>query len=353
VSAALVRVLVVDDSQLVRRLLTHALQTDPRIRVVGVAENGREGLRRVEELRPDLVTLDMEMPELDGAGTLRELRRVHPTLPVLMVSSLSRRSVSSTLDALQSGCVDYVEKPASGGMDRFSSELCPRVLNLARAKVSVAPTVPPRPAPPTIPRRHTQKVRLLVIAASTGGPDALARVLSDLPRTFPLPIAVVQHMPPVFTTMFAARLTQGSGFDVVEATDGVELRPGRVVLAPGDHHLLVTARGTSLVGSLDRGAPENSCRPAADILFRTASAAVHGELVAVVLTGLGRDGAAGCRVVAQAGGRIFVQDRATSVAWGMPGAAIETGLADQVLPLGKIGQALTSLMFARPASLAP
>jgi two-component system, chemotaxis family, protein-glutamate methylesterase/glutaminase len=347
-----VRVLVVDDSPVVRRLLVQALQTDARIRVVGVAENGRQGLLRVEELRPDLVTLDMEMPELDGAATMRELRRAHPTLPVLLVSSRSRSSVSATLDALGAGRVDYVEKPSAGGMAAFTSELGPRVLNLARASLVAGPTSMAPPAP-AAPRRHTRKVRLLVIAASTGGPDALARVLADLPRTFPLPIAVVQHMPPVFTTMFAARLAQDSGFDVVEATDEVELRPGRVVLAPGDHHLTVAARGPLLVGALDRGVQENSCRPSADALFRTAAAAVHGELVALVLTGLGRDGAAGCRAVAQAGGRILAQDRATSVAWGMPGAVVETGLADQVLPLGEIAQALTALAFARAAGRSP
>lgn len=337
------RVLVVDDSSTVRQVLSTAISADRRFRVVGTASTGREALRRVDELRPDVMTLDVEMPELDGPSTLRALRKVHPGLPVLMVSSLNRSSVAAALDASGLGAVEFLAKPSGG--TAFAQELCDRLAELtARRDPGRAPTLVPPPPPRG---RRARAIRLVVIASSTGGPDAVARLLSQLPRPFPLPIAIVQHMPPVFTTMFAQRLAGASHLVVTEATEGAELLPGRVLVAPGDHHLRVVTRGTALVAQLDKGPLENSCRPAADVLFRTAAAAVRGEVLAVVLTGLGRDGAAGCRAVADAGGRVLVQDRLTSVAWGMPGAVVEAGLADQVLPLDGLASAVTTAALGR------
>jgi two-component system, chemotaxis family, protein-glutamate methylesterase/glutaminase len=348
----MISVLVVDDSVVVRRLIVDALGTVPGIRIVGTASNGRLALSKIDQLRPDLVTLDIEMPEMDGLTALRELRKGHPRLPVIMFSTLTEAGATATLDALAAGASDYVTKPThmsslSAAQTMVREQLVPRIKALAGGPVHRTPT---RVAPPlsTAPRA-SGPVSALVIGASTGGPDALAKVIGALPGNLPVPVLVVQHMPPVFTTMVAERLNRLSSVSVVEAHDGMPVTAGRVYIAPGDHHLQIAQRGPNLVTKLYDGPPENSCRPAVDVLFRSAARAYGGATLAAILTGMGQDGKRGAEELHAAGAEIVAQDEASSVVWGMPGAVVTARLAHAVLPLGDIAQHLISRIAAGKA----
>ncbi|QGQ20287.1 chemotaxis-specific protein-glutamate methyltransferase CheB [Cellulomonas sp. JZ18] len=356
------RVLVVDDSVVVRRLVTEVLSRDPRIDVVGVAANGRIALAKIEQLAPDLVTMDVEMPELDGIGAVRAMRAAGHRQPVIMFSTLTERGAEATLDALQAGATDYVTKPGStasmaAALAEVAAQLVPRILALApprggeevRAPVRplravTAPAVPvtrPAPVPVLRPAAPHHRVRLVAVGASTGGPEALSRLVGALP-VLPVPVVVVQHMPPVFTRQLAQRLDRLGPVRVHEAEQGQVLEPGHAYVAPGDRHLVVRYAAGELVAHLDDGPPVNYCRPAVDVLLRSAVDAVRGELLAVVLTGMGADGRAGAESVVHAGGTVVVQDEPTSVVWGMPGAVATAGWAHAVLPLGEIADAVTS-----------
>ena len=347
-----IRVLVVDDSVVVRRLLTTMLESDPEIEVVGVAPNGRVALQRVRQLRPDAVTLDIEMPELDGLGALRQLRPEFPTLPIVMFSTLTEKGAEATLDALASGASDYVTKPANVGsvteaMARVRADLVPKLKALCRRSGRVAPG-PTTVAPPARVTPRAQRVDLVTVGASTGGPNALADVLTVLPATLPVPVVVVQHMPPVFTRLLAERLDAQCEVAVREARDGDELEPGHVYIAPGDHHVTVRRRGFVLVLSTNQEPPVHFCRPSVDVLFRSAAATTGGATLAVVLTGMGSDGRDGAADLKSCGARVIVQDQATSVVWGMPGAVAGAGLADEVVPLASIGHRIKAHV-ERPA----
>jgi two-component system chemotaxis response regulator CheB len=337
-----IRVLVVDDSVVVRRLVGEVLAADPEIDVVGTAANGRLALSKVEQLRPDIVTMDIEMPELDGVETVRQIRRSGNRVPVIMFSTLTDRGATATLDALAAGATDYVTKPANVGnvgkaVDQVRSSLVPKIKALAGRPAALAPVAPPTR---TVPARvATGGCDLLVVGCSTGGPEALTTFLSSLPRPS-VPVAVVQHMPAVFTRQFATRLDGHLPYEVTEATPGQVLRRGTVTIAPGGHHLHVTSAGGALVVRLSQEPPENYCRPAVDVLFRSAADACQGRVLGVVLTGMGQDGCRGASAVVEAGGTVLVQDRKTSVVWGMPGAVAGAGLADEVLPLAELGPAV-------------
>lgn len=342
---------MVDDSSVLRRLISSVLNSDPEIEVVGTARDGLDAIEKVEELKPDAVTLDVEMPRLDGLGALAVIHPRHPRLPIIMFSTLTARGASSTLDALSKGASDYVTKPSNThSMDQAMTEVRDQLVPRIKALTGVRRVVAARPVvrrEQPVRARHS-KVEVLVVASSTGGPDALAKVLSDVPATFPVPIVVAQHMPPVFTTMFAERLDRVSGLSVREAADGDLVVAGQVLVAPGDRHLRISRAAGLVRAHLDEGPKENFCRPAADPLLRSA-VETYGEGVAVlVLTGMGQDGLAGCHVVADAGGRIVVQDEATSVVWGMPGAVATAGLADEVVPLGQVASRLLALVTATP-----
>jgi two-component system chemotaxis response regulator CheB len=328
-----IRVMIVDDSVVVRKLVSDVLSADPDIKVVGTAVNGRVALAKVDQLRPDLITMDLEMPEMNGIEAVRAIRARHRNLPIVMFCAVTERGAAAALEALAAGADDYVDKPVGvGGVPqataRVRDQLVPRVSPVA---------LPPAPVRHRVPRPTPA---LLAIASSTGGPEALTKVLPALPASFPVPVLLVQHMPPVFTRQFAARLDRLSALEVREAAHRDPLVPGQVYVAPGDHHLSVCGVGPGMRLALDQAPPENFCRPSADRLFRSASAACDGAVLAVVLTGMGVDGRAGAAQIRWAGGVVLAQDQATSVVWGMPGAVVEAGLADEVVPLDQMAEAI-------------
>lgn len=353
-----IRVLVVDDSVVVRRIVSDVLSADPRIDVVGWAANGRLAQAKVEQLRPDLVTMDVEMPELDGIGAVRALRASGHQMPVIMFSTLTERGAAATLDALAAGATDYVTKPTGmgsvrEGLAQVAKDLVPRILALVprESAVEVPSDLPvpraKRPERAEVVVRDdatTHGIKLVLVGASTGGPDALSRLLSAFTAPPRVPVLVVQHMPPVFTRQLAARLDRLGPARVHEAVADQELLPGHVYVAPGDHHLVVDTHTGVLRAGLSDEAPINFCRPSVDALFRSAVRAVRGEVLAVVLTGMGADGRTGCEDVVQAGGTVLVQDEASSVVWGMPGAVATAGLAHQVLPMAEIPAAIEQVL---------
>ena len=353
-----IRVLIVDDSVVVRRLLTDLLSADPDLEVAGVAADGRIALTKIQALRPDIVTLDVEMPELDGLQTLAAIRTAHPRLPVIMFSALTERAANTTLEALTLGAMDYVTKPSgadglAAALGQVREQLVPKIKALclrgnprprapgpASALVPTpsfapAPTRPAAPAP-TLNVRTGGEVDIVAIGASTGGPNALAALLPRIPRGLPVPIVITQHMPPVFTRQLATRLAALSGMDVREAAGGEALTPGSVWIAPGDFHMIVRRDGTNIRLGLHQGPPENSCRPSVDVLFRSVAEVYGGRTLAVVLTGMGQDGLRGCQQLRAEGAQVVAQDEATSVVWGMPGFVARSGLAHAVVPLDLI-----------------
>ena len=335
-----IRVLVVDDSATIRSVLASTLAADPDLKVAGTAVNGQVALASIAAKPPDLVLLDVEMPVLDGISTLREIRRTHPKLPVLMFSSLTERGSRATLDALLAGANDYVAKPS--GLDaaevaaRIRDEVITKIKALVPRGGTGTRTVPP-PAARPVPSGRREAVRAVVIAVSTGGPVALAEVLPGFVAKARVPVLIVQHMPAFFTAQLAERLSRTCGAAVREARAGEELRPGDVVLAPGGRHLEVTGADADARTRLTDDPPENSCRPSADVLFRSAVRVWGAGTLGVVLTGMGRDGLQGSRAIVAAGGEVIAQDEFTSVVWGMPGEVVRAGLASAVLPLSQIG----------------
>ncbi len=338
---AAVRVLVVDDSPTVRSLLSKTLSEDPAIEVVAVAENGRAGVDALRQQLPDIVVLDVEMPVMDGITALREIRKLHPRLPVIMFSSLTEKTARATLDALMAGANDYVTKPTGGPHEvtaRIRHDLTDRIKALvSRSRPSQdSRSVSQSPSPPLPRQRRITSVRGVAIGVSTGGPTALAEFLPHLAPAAKVPILIVQHMPAFFTAQLAERLTKVTGARVREATHGELLEPGCLLLAPGDQHMEVIPEGAFGRIRLTQTAPENSCRPAADVLFRTAAAVWGSGTLGVVLTGMGKDGLAGSRAIVEAGGSVLAQDEFTSVVWGMPGEVARAGLAEAVLPLAQL-----------------
>jgi two-component system chemotaxis response regulator CheB len=352
------RVLIVDDAVVIRRIVSDVLSADPGIEVAGTAANGKIAVARIAQLNPDLVTLDVEMPEMDGLATLRELRKTHPRLPVIMFSTLTARGASSTLDALAAGANDYVTKPANVGsvavaMARIREELIPKIKALC-VKPSNTPFVPPAPAhesaaspartPALLQRAKVANaaVKVVVIGVSTGGPNALAEVIPAIPAGLPVPVLIVQHMPPVFTRLLAERLDQKSAVRVHEAAAGDLLEPATVYIAPGDFHMTIESGDEGPRIALNQNPPENSCRPAVDVMFRSAAEVFGDRVLAVILTGMGQDGYRGAQAVREAGGSVIAQDEATSVVWGMPGAVARGGLAEQLIPLNEVARQIAA-----------
>jgi two-component system chemotaxis response regulator CheB len=349
---AKIRALVVDDAVTFRRLVADELSSDPAFDVAGTAANGRIALAKMTQINPDVVILDVEMPEMDGLTTLKELRKNYPRLPVIMFSALTERGAKATLDALALGATDYFTKPSNtgsldGSLAVIREQLIPEIKALcaAQRRTSAQPAlVFPEKAPPRLggatavesPRPPVGRpgvVQVLAIGTSTGGPNALSELFRGFPAHFPVPIVVVQHMPPMFTRLLAERLSAQFPIRFREGASGAPLEPGQAWIAPGDHHMRVVREGTNIRIALDQDPPENSCRPAVDVLLRSVAKAFGGNSLTVILTGMGQDGLRGCEAVREAGGQILAQDEATSVVWGMPGYVARAGLADRVLPL--------------------
>ena len=340
------KVLVVDDSAAIRLAVAKALALDPAIGAVIEARDGRAALAKIRDARPDVVILDVEMPELDGLETLREIRSTNPLLPVIMFSSKTQRGALTTLDALALGASDYVTKPslvgASEAMALVRTELVPRILALASARRG-ARAIEPSPAVASVARRRwAGPAQVVVIASSTGGPAALAAILPRLAGVVRVPILIVQHMPPVFTGMLASRLRADSGLAVAEAQDGASLALGGVWIAPGGYHMTVGRTSGAPVLQVHRAPPVGSLRPSADLMFGSAADVYRAGVLAVVLSGMGTDGLEGCARVRAAGGYVIAQDEKSSVVWGMPGAVCRDGLADVVAPLTSIADEIAA-----------
>ncbi|MFK4059584.1 chemotaxis-specific protein-glutamate methyltransferase CheB [Brevundimonas sp. NPDC046655] len=334
-----IKVMIVDDSAVVRGVLRRLLEAETGVAVVAAASNGEMALKALAQQAADVVLLDIEMPIMDGLATLRRIAIDHPAVKVIMVSTLTRRNAEISLEALRLGAADYVTKPEAGiaTAAEFGRDLVARIRALAAPRRRAASEVPAA-APAVRPRSRPPLVRALGVGASTGGPPALLKLFRALAGgAGRQPILVTQHMPATFTALLAEQIERAAGRPCAEGKDGESVLPGRIYVAPGGWHMRVENRPISPVIRLDQEAPEHFCRPAVDPMLRSL-ASVYGEgALAVVLTGMGADGAAGCAAVARAGGRFIAQDQATSAVWGMPAAAAATGLAEAVLPLGDIG----------------
>jgi two-component system chemotaxis response regulator CheB len=316
------------------------LEQDASIEVVGVAANGAIALSRIEQLNPDVITLDIEVPEMDGLSLLRQLRPRYPNIRVVMFSTLTERGAAATFDALALGADDYVTKASNAGsMDvslrNLQSELLPKIHQFfAPGKTQDLPARPARS------NSRAQGADVIAVGISTGGPSALASLIPQFPANLRVPVLIVQHMPPLFTRLLAERLDATTALEVREGHDGDQVVPGRVYIAPGDFHMRVTPGRLGIEVRLDQGPPLNSCRPAVDALFSSVADVYGGAAVAGVLTGMGQDGLEGSKLLKARGASIVVQDKASSVVWGMPGAVAEAGLADEILPLPEIARAL-------------
>lgn len=363
-----IRILMADDSVTVRRMLSDTLSVDPELEVCDIARDGQEAVAKFPLMKPDVVVLDVEMPVMDGIEAVIAIRRIDPRVPIVMFSSLTMKGGQATLDALTFGATDYVTKPTQShdmqeAIGHIRRELIPKIKHLGQrqrdarmaktlsgSSITLQRGVPGAPSPRetlatglSALSMSAERFDVITVGVSTGGPNALTEMLKPLSRDFAIPILIAQHMPALFTTLLAERLSQVTALKVREATDGTLLEPGQVWIAPGDQHLVVEKQGFHSILRLNREPLENSCRPSVDVLFRSVAAAYRERTLAIVLTGMGCDGKKGCELIRQYGGKVIAQDEATSVVWGMPGAVTKAGLAHCVLPLPEISKQLTRL----------
>jgi two-component system chemotaxis response regulator CheB len=337
------RVLVVDDSSFMRSVISHLLEQDPELRVVGTARNGLEAIRRARELRPDVITMDLEMPEMDGLSALQVIMRENPT-PVVVLTAAERGDADLMVKALAMGAVDFITKPSgpvSVDLAKAKEEIIARVRAAADAEVTHTKGTAVTTLDHLPPLRRAGSPPLAVgVAASTGGPRALEVLLAALPRTLAASVFIVQHMPPGLTSSFARRLSWMTSLEVVEAMDGTAPRFGVAYVAPGDYHMLVERGDDGRAIRLSHGEKVNSVRPSADILFESLVSAYGRDTVGVVLTGMGSDGAEGLLAIRRSGGTTVVESPETCVVYGMPRSAIALGAAERVLRLEEIGPAI-------------
>jgi two-component system chemotaxis response regulator CheB len=348
-AASPIRLLLVDDSATIRGILSKTLNAQPGLKVAGTASNGKKALAFLAEETVDVVLLDIEMPVMDGLETLQHLRLLYPRLPVVMFSSLTERGAKTTLEALVAGANDYVPKPTGSDTDaivsRIESDLVPKLRAVHRPpaptkKTPAKPAAQPKPFPPASEapqKKSTEKTEVIVVAVSTGGPGALAEVLPRFVGPATPPVLIVQHMPKEFTKHLSDRLTKFCNHPVTEAVDGQPLKRGDVILAPGGIHIEIVKDRAGCHLAYNHGPPENSCRPSADVLFRSAASIFGKNTLALVLTGMGSDGFLGSQAITATGGTVIAQDEPSSIVWGMPGQVVRAGLADSVLPLDRIG----------------
>lgn len=353
-----IRILVVDDSAVIRGLITRLLESDPELAVVGSVGNGQQAIATLRRVNVDIVVLDIEMPVMDGLTALPLMLEAAPHARIIMASTLTKRNAQISLKALSAGAADYVAKPTSTAeiqaAQDFRRELVDKVKALGaagrkrrhdRGETTTA-DLPFRPAPGAARPARPATVALrpavqrppevIAIGSSTGGPQALMTALAKFPASIRLPILITQHMPATFTSILAEHLTRASGWPAAEGVEGEPVRAGRIYVAPGDFHMKVATENGARVLRLTKEPPENFCRPAVDPMFRSVAQAYGAGVLAVVLTGMGSDGAKGARSIVDAGGAVIAQDEATSVVWGMPGAAANAGVCSAVLPLPEL-----------------
>jgi len=376
-----IKVLVVDDSAVIRGIVVRWIEAAPDMVVAGAAINGQDALEKVKSSMPDVVLLDIEMPVMDGITALPQILKICPQAKVIMASTLTRRNAEISLKALALGATDYVPKPTSiGGGDAaedFRREILSRVSAIGRKRTSTqraAPVAPatapaavrpragastpaatpmpasaapvasatphlsqfqPKDGPLVLRKASLIPPQIVAIGASTGGPQALVQVVQAIAANLNVPVLITQHMPATFTAILAESLSRSSGLKCVEGATGMRLEPGCVYIAPGDYHMTIKGKGGPI--ELNQNPPENFCRPAVDPMFRSVSAAYGAATLAVVLTGMGADGREGARVIAGSNGTVIAQDEASSVVWGMPGAVAQAGLASAILPIQSVG----------------
>lgn len=342
-----VRVMVCDDSSTIRNLIARALQADPEIEIVASVANGALAVETLKRVPADVVLLDVEMPVMDGLTALPLLLQVDPSVRIIVASALTTAGAAIAIRAIQAGAADCMHKPLANARETFARDILARVLVLGRRKqplrAAAAATGQGVVSPILLRPVGRRRPVLLAIGSSTGGPQALFTLLGSLTRPLSQPIVVTQHMPPLFTKSLAEHLGRIGHRPCVEAEDGMPLLANRVYVAPGDRHLLVEGEADRLVGRVVETPPENSCRPAVDPMLRSAVASCQGRVLTVILTGMGRDGAAGARAVVDAGGTVLAQDEASSVVWGMPGAVAREGLCHAVLPLDRLAAKIVEL----------
>ena len=350
-----IRVLVVDDSALMRKMVGDLLSEDPDILVLGHARDGREALEKMAVLNPDVVTLDIEMPVMDGVQTLTEIMATKP-IPVVMLSSLTQKGAEITMKCLQLGAVDFIQKPSGSislDLPKVGAELREKVKLAYKSRESLLrPRLTPRAAPsvhaepPMVTSRHgsSKHIDLVLIGSSTGGPRALHTLIPCLPGNLGVPVVVVQHLPPVFTQMMALKLNEESDLTVREAVAGDKLQVGTVLVAPGGKHLRFDRSGVAV---LSDEPPVHGVRPAIDVTMSSLIPLYGSHLMAVLLTGMGKDGALGLKTLRDLGGETIAEDESTCVVYGMPKAAVEMGGACQVLPLPEIADAVTQAVWSK------
>ncbi len=373
---SIARVLVVDDSAVARGLMTRWVEEDKDLTLVGAAVDGEQGLRKAEDLKPDLIVLDVEMPKMDGLAALPLLLKAVPGCKIVMASTLTRRGGEVTIRALSMGAADYASKPQAGrlaGAEEFRRDLLAKLKALAPRPIPPVPSqgvmappsapsalgaptarTPSAPQPASAPAkkmhapvaqppqtrgtpRHNGRPEIIAIGSSTGGPQALRDVIAAIPADVSAPIVIAQHMPALFTKILAEHLTKAGKLACKEAEDNERLKPGCVYIAPGDFHMTIRKDAAGFYAVLDQTPPINFCRPAVDPLFQSVAEVTRGAALGIVLTGMGHDGREGARMLRNSGGTILAQDEATSIVWGMPGAVAEAGLADEILSLSQMG----------------
>ncbi len=348
------RILITDDMVTYRIILSSILRTFEDIEIVGTAKNGLEALKKIPEYTPDIVTLDVEMPIMDGLTALKKIKTNYPNVEVIMVSSASRKNADVTVKALEAGAFDFIVKPDAASAEEARQELTSALRNHITAIMQkkplksqtiaqVSPTARPVTPPRNIPSRPPEVVELIAIGVSTGGPKALGKLLPDLSEKLP-PILIVQHMPPLFTKSLADNLNKYAQLSVKEAEDGETIQPGTVYIAPGGRHMVIRKAGSSFKIGLNDAPPENSCRPSVDVLFRSiAGQFPSGRTLSIILTGMGSDGFKGTRSLKRKGTYCIAQNEASCVVYGMPKCVVDQGLADEVLPLDAIAKRINTL----------
>ena len=344
--------MLVDDSAIVRGFMRRWIEEDPRLELTKACSDGAQAAAIAAAVRPDVIVLDIEMPNVDGLSALPQLRRAAPDARIVMASTATSQGASQTMKALALGAADFIAKPQAstiGSVDSYRRELIEKIVafgeragHRAAAAPSAAITLRPKPA-------HVTPPAAMLVAASTGGATALPAFLAPIARRIDAPILIVQHMPASFTPVFAEKLEAALGKHCREAREGDTLSDGSVLLAPGDTHMRIARCPAGRMIHLDQGEPVNFCRPAADPLFESAAAAFGSRLLCVVLTGMGHDGRAGAAKIVEAGGRVIVQDEASSVVWGMPGAVAQAGYAEAVKPLKDLSQLALRMMMGEAA----